>query len=322
MDIIETLRDPQFLIMVLVGVASFATILTVTLPLLDRRQFDTRMKEMAKERSVLRQRQRELMEQQSKQPRLRQNNQGPIKQVVELLNLRSQFDTGKISDQLKMAGLRGQKPLNIYVFCRIALPLVLMAAAGFYFFVLGKGDQSGSFKLAMTFGASVVGYYLPPMFLNNLIQRRQESIKKAFPDSLDLLLICVEAGVSIEAAFQRVAKEISAQSIEMAEEMALTTAELSYLPERRQAYENMAKRIGLEGVRGVATSLIQAERYGTPLAQSLRVMAQENRDMRMAEAEKKAAALPPKLTVPMIAFFLPVLFVVILGPAIIKVMAS
>ncbi|MFV2092688.1 MAG: type II secretion system F family protein [Hyphomicrobiales bacterium] len=322
MDIIETLRDPQFLIMVLVGVASFATILTVTLPLLDRRQFDTRMKEMAKERSALRQRQRELMEQQSKQPRLRQNNQGPIKQVVEMLNLRSQFDTGKISDQLKMAGLRGQKPLNIYVFCRIVLPLLLTAAAGFYFFVLGKGDQSGSFKLAMTFGASVVGYYLPPMFLNNLIQRRQESIKKAFPDSLDLLLICVEAGVSIEAAFQRVAKEISAQSIEMAEEMALTTAELSYLPERRQAYENMAKRIGLEGVRGVATSLIQAERYGTPLAQSLRVMAQENRDMRMAEAEKKAAALPPKLTVPMIAFFLPVLFVVILGPAIIKVMAS
>ncbi|MHA1525184.1 MAG: type II secretion system F family protein [Alphaproteobacteria bacterium] len=321
MDLINQLNDPQFLIMVTVAVAAFATILTVVLPLLDRQQFDTRMKAMAKERSVLRQRQRETMERQANQPRLRQNTQGPIKQVVEALNLRSQFDTGKISDQLKMAGLRGPKPLNIFIFCRIAAPLALFSLVGFYLIFLGMGDLSGSFKLAMTFGAAVVGYYLPNIFLNNLIQRRQESIKRSFPDSLDLLLICVEAGVSIEAAFQRVSKEIAAQSIEMAEEMALTTAELSYLQERRQAYENMAKRIGLEGVRGVATSLIQAERYGTPLAQSLRVMAQENRDMRMAEAEKKAAALPPKLTVPMIAFFLPVLFVVILGPAIIKVMA-
>ena len=128
--------------------------------------------------------------------------------------------------------------------------------------------------------------------------------------------------MSIEAAFNKVASEIGQQSIEMAEEMALTTAELSYLPERRMAYENLARRTGLEGVRAVVTSLIQAERYGTPLSNALRVMAQENRDMRMSEAEKKAAALPPKLTVPMIMFFLPVIFVVILGPAAIQVMAT
>jgi tight adherence protein C len=158
------------------------------------------------------------------------------------------------------------------------------------------------------------------MFLRNKIQRRQLSIKRAFPDALDLLLICVESGISIEQAFRRVSQEIGTQSIPLAEELTLTTAELSYLPDRKQAYENLATRTNLEGVKSVCMALQQAERYGTPLSQALRVMAQENRDMRMSEAEKKAAALPPKLTVPMILFFLPVLFVVILGPAAIRVM--
>ena len=157
------------------------------------------------------------------------------------------------------------------------------------------------------------------MFVENLVQRRQTSIKNAFPDSLDMLLICVQSGMSSEAAFGKVADEMGAQSLELAEELSLTTAELSYLPERRQAYENLGKRTGIPGVKSVATALIQAERYGTPIGQALRVMARENREMRMSEAEKKAAALPPKLTVPMIIFFLPVLFVVILGPAIIQV---
>jgi tight adherence protein C len=144
---------------------------------------------------------------------------------------------------------------------------------------------------------------------------------RAFPDALDLLLICVESGMSIEAAFRKVGDEIGSQSVPLAEEFALTTAELSYLSERRQAYENLDKRTNLDGVKSVCVTLQQSERYGTPLASSLRVMAQENRDMRMAEAEKKAAGLPPKLTVPMILFFLPVLFIVILGPAAIRVMA-
>ena len=144
------------------------------------------------------------------------------------------------------------------------------------------------------------------------------SIKRAFPDTLDLLLICVESGMSIEAAFKKVSEEVGSQSVALAEELTLTTAELSYLPDRRQAYENLAKRTDLDGVKSVCMALQQAERYGTPLATMLRVMAQENRDMRMSEAEKKAAALPPKLTVPMILFFLPVLFVVIIGPAAIQ----
>ena len=139
------------------------------------------------------------------------------------------------------------------------------------------------------------------------------------PDALDMLLICVQAGMSVEAAFGKVSREIGTQSLELAEELSLTTAELSYLQDRRQAYENLGRRTGLPGIKAVATALIQAERYGTPVGQALRVMAKENRDMRMADAEKKAAALPPALTVPMIVFFLPVLFVVILGPAALKV---
>jgi tight adherence protein C len=153
-----------------------------------------------------------------------------------------------------------------------------------------------------------------------MIQRRQESIMRAFPDALDLLLICVESGISIETALSRVANEIGQESPELAEELALTTAELSYLPNRTQAYENLTSRCGHPGVKAVAAALVQSERYGTPMGQALRVTAQENREMRTAEAERKAAALPAKLTVPMIAFFLPCLFVVILGPAIMKVM--
>jgi tight adherence protein C len=176
-------------------------------------------------------------------------------------------------------------------------------------------------KVGICIAATYLGMHLPTLFVKNQISRRQTSIKRAFPDALDLLLICVESGMSIEAGFRKVSQEIGSQSIPLAEELTLTTAELSYLQDRRQAYENLAKRTNLDGVKSVCMALQQAERYGTPMAQTLRVMAQENRDIRMSEAEKKAAGLPPKLTVPMILFFLPVLFVVILGPAGIRVSA-
>jgi tight adherence protein C len=176
-------------------------------------------------------------------------------------------------------------------------------------------------KMAMSIGAAYLGMISPNLFLKNVITRRQVSIKRGFPDALDLLLICIESGMSVEAGFRRVSEEVGSQSVALAEELTLTTAELSYLPDRRQAYENLAQRTGLDGVKAVCIALQQAERHGTPLGVTLRVLAQENRDMRMSEAEKKAAALPPKLTVPMIVFFLPVLFIVILGPAAIRVMA-
>jgi len=189
-----------------------------------------------------------------------------------------------------------------------------------YLFVLTNYKYPPMVKFGMAVGAGYLGFYLPNMFIQNLVQRRQQAISQSFPDALDMLLICVQAGMSIEAAFGKVAKEVTSQSIELAEEFSLTTAELSYLQDRRQAFDNLGKRTGIAGIKAVATALIQAERYGTPVSQALRVMAKENRDMRMSEAEKKAAALPPKLTVPMIIFFLPVLFIVILGPAALQVL--
>ena len=219
------------------------------------------------------------------------------------------------------AGYRGQAPYITYLFFRMVTPVAAFLFAVFYLFVVLNLDQPATIKIGICIAAAYIGMHLPLMFLKNKIQRRQLSIKRAFPDTLDLLLICVESGMSIEAAFKKVSEEVGTQSVALAEELTLTTAELSYLPDRRQAYENLAKRTDLDGVKSVCMALQQAERYGTPLANMLRVMAQENRDMRMSEAEKKAAGLPPKLTVPMILFFLPVLFVVILGPAAIKVMA-
>jgi tight adherence protein C len=206
------------------------------------------------------------------------------------------------------------------MFFRIAAPIILFIVTLVYVFFIGEVDYPPLIKVLMALGAGFAGFYVPTVFIGNLAQKRQQSIKQAWPDTLDMLLICVQSGMSVESAFGKVAKEIAVQSIELAEEMTLTTAELSYLQDRRQAYENLGKRTGLPGVKSVTTALIQAERYGTPVGQALRTMAKENREMRQSEAERKAAALPPKLTVPMIIFFLPVLFIVILGPAAIEYM--
>jgi tight adherence protein C len=189
-----------------------------------------------------------------------------------------------------------------------------------YFLYLDVLQQGFAMNAMSTLGAIYAGLKLPEIMLRNQIQKRQLSIKRAWPDSLDLMLICVESGMSIEHAFRRVSSEIGSQSVALAEELVLTTAELSYLQERRQAFENLARRTNLESVKSVTTALVQAERYGTPVGLALRVLAQESRDMRMQEAEKKAMSLPPKLTVPMIIFFLPVLMLVIMMPAVIGAM--
>ena len=245
-----------------------------------------------------------------------------MQRVVERFNLTKWLAQEAAREKLVQAGYRGQAPYVAFLFFRMVTPVVLFLFALFYLFVVLELDQPAMVKIGVCLAAAYGGMQVPYFFLKNRIAKRQLSIKRAFPDALDLLLICVESGMSIEAAFKRVSEEIGSQSIALAEELTLTTAELSYLQDRKMAYENLAKRTDLDGVKSVCMALQQAERYGTPLAQTLRVMSQENRDMRMSEAEKKAAALPPKLTVPMILFFLPVLFVVILGPAAIRVMAT
>ena len=244
-----------------------------------------------------------------------------MRTFVDGLDLKSKFETEELKSKLKMAGLRGQAPLYAYVFFRLIMPPIVGLAALAYLFVFENPEEYTPFmKVVISGGAAFAGYYLPNMFIENLVQRRRQSLKDSFPDALDMLLICVQSGMSVEAAFGRVAKEVGTQSIELAEEFSLTTAELAYLPDRKLAYENLGNRSGLDAIKATTTALVQAESYGTPIGQALRVMAKENRDLRMTEAERKAAALPPKLTVPMIVFFLPVLFVVILGPAGITVM--
>jgi len=255
------------------------------------------------------------MNSRDRQGSLRKTPKGFMQQIVTGLNLRKMLDTEELRDRLKRAGLRGQAPLVAFMFFRVAAPASFFLGAIFYLFVLGGLAYPPLIKIMMALAAAFLGSYAPSIFIENLIQKRQTSIKMAFPDALDMLLICVQSGMSVEAAFGKVSKEVAGQSLELAEELSLTTAELSYLQDRRQAFDNLGKRTGIPGVKAVTTALIQAERYGTPVGQALRVMAKENRDIRQSEAEKKAASLPPKLTVPMIIFFLPVLFVVILGPA-------
>jgi tight adherence protein C len=320
-DIIDAIMSPQMIATMLASVAAFATVLSLALPLLQRDRLNQRMKVMAIERDKMRSlRLQELAnkERQVNQAKLRQTPKSYMQEIVDRFDLRAQFDNEDVRNKLKTAGLRGQAPLVAYIFFRVAMPPIVFLIALFYLFVMTALAYPPPIKFLMAVCAGVIGFYLPNVFIENLAQKRQQSIKQAFPDALDMLLICVQSGMSVEAAFGKVAKEITAQSLELGEELALTTAELSYLGERRLAFENLGKRTGIPGVKAVATALIQAERYGTPVSQALRVMAKENREIRMSEAEKKAAALPPKLTVPMIIFFLPVLFVVILGPAAIR----
>ena len=310
--------DRQFLGSVLVGIAVFATIVTIVMPMLQTDKLDGRMKAVALHRDELRKKQMAVLN--AKKGSLRASPQEFMRRTVDQLRAQSLLDNPEIKEKMAKAGFRGQAPIYAFLFFRFVMPFILFGCAIVYLFFLSDIKQPPMIKTLMALGVGVLGYYSPDIYVTNLAQKRQESIMKAFPDALDLLLICVESGMSIEAAFQKVANEVGTSSIELAEELSLLTAELSYLPDRRVAYENLAKRTAHPGVKAVATALVQAERYGTALGQALRIMAAENREMRMQEVERKAASLPAKLTVPMISFFLPVLFVVILGQAIIQVM--
>lgn len=314
LDLFYSLLELRNAVMLLIALSAFATVLTVAAPLMQGDRMRARMKSVVAHRERLRNQHRAALGAKG-DGRLRDKPKGTLAQIVEALNLRQIFEAETSRQLLRQAGFRSEKHLVTYLAARLVVPI----AFGLIVFVYTSTAFADSMAPPIRLGASLVGllvgYYLPSVFLKNVIHRRQHSIRRAWSDALDLLLICVESGISIEPAMQRVAREIGTQSIPLAEELTLTTAELSYLGERRRAFENLGNRTGLPTVKSVMTSLIQAERYGTPLGQALRVLAQENRDQRMQEAEKKAHALPPKLTVPMMLFFLPVIFIVILGPA-------
>jgi tight adherence protein C len=316
--LIDLLENRQLMVMMFAGVAAAATVLTLAMPLLSTDQLEKRMAAVANERERIRQRERERMGRGEKAS-LRTSPRQYMQTVVEKFKLSDYVGQEAARAKLIEAGYRGHGPYVVFLFFRFVAPIAMLVLSLVYVFLILQLDMSWTLKLLICIGATYVGMQLPNLFINNRIQRRQASITRAFPDALDLLLICVESGMSLESAFQRVSQEIGPQSIELAEELTLSTAELSYLPDRRLAFENLAKRVPLEGVKSLCLAMQQSERFGTPMATTLRVIAQENRDQRMTAAEKKAAALPPQLTVPMILFFLPVLFIVILGPAVIKI---
>jgi tight adherence protein C len=311
------LIDPSFMMMLIAGIGAALSIATLGFSLVENNDIKKRMNALAVERDAIRLREREKMS--AGRGTLRQSEKAFMKRIVEQLNLAKHLGTETARKQLIMAGYRAPSAETAFLFFRLVTPIVLFIVAVLYLFVLADSEQSPIIKLGICVLALLLGIKAPELFLKNKTSKRQLSMKRAFPDALDLLLICVESGMSIEHAFRKVSSEIATQSLPLAEEFTLTTAELSYLPDRRLAYENLANRTGLESIKSVVTALNQAEKYGTPLGTALRVLAQESRDQRMNEAEKKAAALPPKLTVPMILFFLPVLFVVIMTPALIQV---
>jgi len=319
LDFARDITNPDNLITIGVAGVVFLTILTIALPMMSKGDLDKRMKSVAQRRDELKRRSRAAMARDKEGQPLRHVDGGVAKKIVDQLNLSKLLEDPKVVDKLAQAGFRGPKPVSTFYFFRFATPFAMATLAGGYVYLINDFGLSATMKLVVLVGAFVIGFYGPNLYVQNIAQKRRTKIMLAFPDALDLLLICVEAGMSIEAAIQKVSQEVGGSSIELAEELSLLVAELSYLPERRMAYEGLAKRTNHPGVKSVATAMIQAEKYGTPLGTALRVMAKENRDMRMSAAEKKAAALPAQLTVPMILFFLPVLFVAILGPAIIKV---
>jgi tight adherence protein C len=316
---IEMLTNPQNLFSAFIAIVVFATLVTLASPMLSSNGLEGRLKSVANRREELRRRSREAMSQKGGGGSLRHADEGMYKNVVDRLQLSKLLEDPKVVDKLAQAGFRGPKPVSTFYFFRFVMPFVFAVVAAFYLYVINDFGLLAMQKIAACFFALAAGYYAPNLYISNIAQKRRESIVSAFPDALDLMLICVESGMSIEAAIAKVGAEVGSASIELAEELTLLTAELSYLPERRLAYEGLARRTNHPGIRSVVTAMIQAERYGTPLGAALRVMAKENRELRLSAAEKKAAALPAKLTVPMILFFLPVLFIVIMGPAIIKI---
>ncbi len=314
---IQTFLNSQFIFGALVAVATFATVLSVAMPLFVTEPLEKRMKAVANEREKLRARERERLS--AGRANLRYEPKAYMKRIVDRFNLSSWLGTEQAKAQMLRAGFRGSSAETAFLFFRLVVPIAMLILGAFYVFVLADLTWPLTVKFGAVIAAAYVGLKVPELYISNTIAKRKKSITRAFPDAMDLLLICVESGMSIEHAFRKVGHEIGIQSVPLAEELTLTTAELSFLPDRKTAYENLANRTGVDSVKQIVMVLVQAERYGTPLGTALRVLGKESRENRLLLAEQKAAGLPPKLTVPMIVFFLPVLFAVIITPAAIQI---
>jgi tight adherence protein C len=303
------------LLILMMALSAGSVAVTVWFTLLQRDPALRRAKVIAAQRSVMRS---ELVGPRRRQQRL--PTLGVMRQVVDRLNLLKSSQAERISHKLMRAGWRSKDAIISYLFMKLFLPLAFGVIVTVLLYGMNLYDLSPVLKLGAALGGVILGAYLPDVVIKNMTQKRQDTIRKSLPDALDLMVICAEAGLSLDATLSRVSQEMELACPELADELGLTGLELGFLPDRRKALQNLAMRIDLPVVRGVVNTLIQAEKYGTPLAQSLRIMSGESRNERIMKAEEKAARLPALLTVPMIIFTLPPLFVVLIGRAILNTM--
>lgn len=304
----------------LAAAATVSGILVISWPYLVGDRVGARMRRLASEREQIRRDARSTGAPRDAVSDIRRRGGSLLRRMFDRLGLDRTAGAAATVQKLQTAGLRSRSAPAVYLAARAICPVVASAAA-FLFQITGESTAAlGAQTMSLTAAAGVLGFFVPTIYLKNRIQKRQQAMQRAWPDALDLMLICVQSGMAIEPALQKVSEEIGAQSIDLAEELSLTTAEMSFLPDRMQAYANLARRTGLDCVHAFVTTLKQAEKQGASVSRALRVLAQESRDTRLSLAEKKAAALPPKLTVPMIVFFLPILFVVIVTPAAIQLL--
>jgi tight adherence protein C len=304
------------LLVTLAAAMAFLSVLAVWYALLEKHPMERRARMLATRRDELRS---QILRERGARRR-QQEGLSIMRQVVAALKLLQSQQTDKLHDRLSQAGMRSRDAMVVFMFLKAAMPVLLAAVTFLLVYLLEFADLSPGMRLLAVLGGAVLGFFVPEMYVSNRTKKRQLALSKSLPDGLDLLVICAESGLSLDASLDRVANEIGGASPALAEELSLTSIELGFLPERRQELLNLNHRTNLASIRGVVNTLMQTEKYGKPLSQSLRVLANEFRDQRLLKAEEKAARLPATLTVPMILFILPVLFIVLIGPAVIKVM--
>ena len=307
---------PEQVIIVMAALTAFVSSFAVWNALLHRDPAARRAEQMATQREALR---AGIATTRRRRPE-RQQTLSFMSQVVEKLNLMRSMQADKITTNLARAGWRGKDAQIRYLFMKLFLPFAFGVVGVFMLYGLGVGALDSMGNLLGSLVVVIIGFYAPEIAIRNAVSKRQNAIRKTLPDALDLMVICSEAGLSLDATLMRVADELTSAAPEVSDEYSLTSLELGFLPDRQKALGNLGVRCNLPAMRAMTNTLMQAERYGTPLAHSLRMLSQESRDERMMRAEEKAARLPALLTVPMILFILPPLFIVLIGPAVIDIM--
>ena len=317
-SLLPTNWKPEDYLTILAGVTAFLTVLAVWNTMLVRDPMRGRIKALSERREAMRS--GFVAPQRRERKTQREKSVGAMRQVVKRLNLMRSQSSQKIVQKMAEAGWRSKDSIIVYLFFKMVLPIIVGVVATIMLFGLDVLHLQPLTRMTVAIGAILLAAMAPDLVVKNTVQKRQAAIRKSLPDALDLLVICAEAGLTIDAALSKVAREMAKTCDEISDEFSLTAVELGFLSNRRQALENLARRVTLQALRGVVTTLIQTERYGTPLSQSLRVLSAEFRNERLMRAEEKAARLPAILTVPLICFILPSLFIVLIGPAILSVL--